>query len=64
MLIKNADGIMHSIGKKDLVLDIGGWVMPFNRANYVVDIQPYETRGFFGSQGGAKECFTKKTWII
>ena len=64
MLNENVKRIMRIIKKKDLVLDIGGWAMPFNRANYIVDIQPYETRGFFGSQGGDKEHFTKKTWIL
>ena len=64
MLKENVKKIMGVIKKKDSVLDIGGWAMPFNRANYIVDIQPYETRGFFGSQGGNKEHFTKKTWIL
>ncbi|MBU2638967.1 MAG: class I SAM-dependent methyltransferase [Nanoarchaeota archaeon] len=64
MLRENADRIMKIIGKKDLVLDVGGWAIPFNRANYVIDIHPYETRGFLGSQGGTTEYFTKKTWVI
>ncbi len=64
MLKENAEKIMKIIKKNDLVLDIGGWAIPFNRANYVVDIQPYETRGFFGSQGGNKKYFTKKTWML
>ena len=29
-----------------MVLDIGGWAHPFNRANYVMDLAPYVTRGF------------------
>jgi hypothetical protein len=51
------------------VLDIGGWACPFNRANYVLDVEPYESRGFyhtFGaapSQGGEREYFSKETWI-
>ncbi len=64
MLKKNAIKILKMLKKKDFVLDIGGWACPFNRANFVVDIQPYETRGFFGSQGGEKEYFNKSTWII
>ncbi len=53
----------------DRVLDIGGWACPFNRANYVMDAQPYETRGYYGrvggaaSQGGETEYFTKETWV-
>ncbi len=64
MLKENAYEILKKIKKKDLVLDIGGWALSFNRANYVVDIQPYATRGFFGSQGGKKEFFNKSSWII
>lgn len=53
----------------DVVVDIGGWACPFNRADYVVDACSYDTRGFyrtFGgppSQGGAVEHFTRDTWI-
>lgn len=64
MLEKNNKYIENTLKKKDLVLDIGGWARPFNRANFVIDIHPYETRGFFGSQGGKKEFFNKKSWII
>ncbi len=55
---------MRVLKKKDLVLDIGGWAMPFNRANFVVDIHPYETRGILGHQGGEKEFFNKKSWLM
>lgn len=64
MIEENCKKILQSLSDNDLVLDIGGGVYPFNRANYVIDIHPYETRGFFSSQGGNKEYFTKKTWII
>lgn len=63
MLTKNVHKIMKSLKPKDIVLDIGGWTKPFNRANYVVDIMPYETRGIHGSEGGNIEYFSKKTWI-
>lgn len=59
-----------------LILDIGGWCDPFPRANYVIDIFPYETRGL-AYHGIGKlpvtctypkslpgEYFTKDTWII
>lgn len=64
MLEKNARRIMDIIRKKDKVLEVGGWAQPFNRANYIVDIQPYETRSFFGSRGGSKEFFNEKTWFV
>jgi hypothetical protein len=61
--------VLANIKPDDLVLDVGGWACPFNRANYVLDAEPYETRGFYEkiglpkSQGGEKEYFTKETWI-
>ena len=63
MLEKNYKKILELIKPKDKVLDIGGWAIPFNRANYVVDIMPYETRGIHGFQGGDVEYFSKDTWI-
>ncbi len=58
------------------MLDIGGWARPFNRANYVIDAEPYETRGYFSdpklaslrgwyapAQAGDREWFSKDTWI-
>jgi len=63
MLKKNAEIILEKLSPDDIVLDIGGWAQPFNRANYVLDIMPYETRGFFGNLGPEKEFFSKTTWI-
>jgi hypothetical protein len=65
----NVQRILQSLSPKDVVLDIGGWASPFNRANYILDVEPYETRGFYrtfggpASQGGAREYFTKETWV-
>jgi hypothetical protein len=72
----NADKILKTLADDDKVLDIGGWARPFNRANYVIDAEPYETRGYFSdpdlaevrgwyapAQGGEQEWFSKNTWI-
>ena len=72
----NAQKILNMLDAGDKVLDIGGWARPFNRANYVMDAEPYETRGYFSNptlasirgwyapaQGGTQERFTKNTWI-
>lgn len=64
MLKNNEEIILRTLNPQDKVLDIGGWDKPFNRANFVLDIHPFRTRGFHGSQGGDKEFFNKKTWII
>jgi hypothetical protein len=61
----NADLIASRLAPHDAVLDIGGWARPFNRANYVMDQEPYATRGYYGlpAQGGEREHFTRDTWI-
>lgn len=63
----NVERILTLISPSDIVLDIGGWGRPFNRANYVIDAEPYETRGYYGAsraaQGGEREFFNKDTWI-
>ncbi len=69
MFEPNIQNVLSKISPSDVVLDIGGWGYPFNRANYVMDSEPYETRGYYStfgkgaSQGGDKEYFTGETWI-
>lgn len=64
MLQDNVDRIMEIVSGRDVVVDIGGWAQPFNRATHVVDIMPYATRGVFGSIGGEKEFFREETWYV
>src|SRR5882724_10410804 len=63
----NVRRILNLLSRNDVVLDIGGWARPFNRANYVIDAEPYPTRGFYGAampaQGGDQEYFTQDRWI-
>lgn len=69
MFPSNADRLLRELSPDATVLDVGGWACPFNRAQWILDAQPYETRGFyrtFGgppSQGGDDEWFTRETWI-
>lgn len=63
----NAQAVLDRIRPSDRVLDIGGWARPFNRANFVLDAEPYDTRGYYGAsrpaQGGEQEHFTRDSWI-
>jgi hypothetical protein len=65
----NAEKILSMLAPTDLVLDVGGWACPFNRAQWVLDAQPYNTRGFYAtfggprSQGGDEERFSRSTWV-
>jgi hypothetical protein len=73
MFLPNSDLIMSQLSDSDVVLDIGGWAHPFNRANYVMDAEAYETRGYYNRTfaknnpfpplGGTVEHFTAETWI-
>jgi hypothetical protein len=67
--MENVHKVLDCINDNDLVLDVGGWACPFNRANYVLDAEPFETRGYYEtvglpkSQGGEKEFFSETTWV-
>jgi Methyltransferase domain len=46
-----------------LVLDVGGWGKPLARADWVLDLMPYETRGLYGRDGAGPERFSAETWV-
>lgn len=70
MLEANVDEVLRRIRPTDRVLDVGGWARCFNRADWVIDKFPYETRGQrYGqalgleAQGGPAERFGPDTWV-
>src|SRR3989304_6765598 len=69
MFEPHAELILSMLSPGDIVLDVGGWACPFNRANVVMDAEPFETRGYYRTvglpafQGGAVEHFTRDSWI-
>jgi len=64
MLPAATERILATLSKDALVLDVGGWAAPFNRADWVLDLMPYETRGAMGSYGGGREHFSRRTWVM
>ena len=66
MFDPNVEKVLACISPDDLVLDIGGWARPFNRANFVIDAESYDSRGYYGpgmpSQGGPEEHFRRESW--
>lgn len=66
----NVTRALEMIAPGDVVVDIGGWACPFNRANYIIDAEPFETRGYYAtfggkpSQGGGVEHFSRERWIV
>src|SRR2546430_2182608 len=63
MRASSVERLARELPDDALVLDVGGWIQPFTRANWVVDLMPYETRGRHGTQGVAPERFSKDTWV-
>lgn len=64
MLAEAAQEIERKLPDDALVLDIGGWASPFNRADWVVDLLPYATRGLYGAEvSSSEERFSAETWI-
>lgn len=69
MFEANVGAIVARLRPQDVVLDVGGWACPFNRANVVIDAEPFETRGYYrtlglpAAQGGAIEQFDRASWI-
>lgn len=55
--------ILATVPDDALVLDVGGWAAPFNRADWILDLMPFETRGAMGHYGGEWERFTPSTWV-
>ena len=64
MLEASAAEILRRVPESASVLDVGGWARPFTRADWVLDLMPYETRGMLGSDGPAgAERFEPATWV-
>jgi SAM-dependent methyltransferase len=49
----------------ELVLDVGGWAAPLNRADWMIDLMPYESRGALLPQGfgPGPERFDADRWV-
>lgn len=64
MLEASARSIVERLSADELVLDVGGWGSPFERADWVLDLMPFETRGLYGyDRTSARERFSSDTWV-
>lgn len=45
------------------VLDVGGWAKPLPRADAVLDLLPYATRGLYGAEDDTPERFSAASWV-
>ena len=67
MLEASRRQILESLADDALVLDVGGGAMPFERADWVLDLIPYEQRASVGGYEydatPAQERFGPETWV-
>jgi hypothetical protein len=62
MLEAHRDQLLRRVGPEALVLDVGGWASPLSRADWVIDLMPYATRGLYGHDPDP-ERFSTATWV-
>lgn len=64
MLASSRERILGLLDADDLVLDVGAGASPFARADWVLDLMPYEQRGLYGDPPDpGSERFTADTWV-
>ena len=64
MLAVNRERIEAMLPADAIVLDVGGWGSPWPRADWVIDVMPYETRGLYGDDvDPGRERFDAETWV-
>ncbi len=64
MLDASLKRILGDLDDGAKLLDVGGWGKPLTRADAVLDLMPYETRGLYGVDGELPERFTADTWTV
>ncbi len=64
MLDSSAARIEGMLEPNAQVLDVGGWARPFPRADWVIDLLPYESRGLYEYDvASVEERFDASTWV-
>jgi hypothetical protein len=63
VLPASVDRLLAELPDDASLLDVGGGVLPLNRADYVMDALAYADRASYGSLGPPPERFTEATWI-
>jgi len=68
MLESSRSRILERVPPDALVVDVGGWADPVERADWVIDAMPYESRGLYRRKGwidrpAEPERFTSATWL-
>lgn len=65
MLAASVTRLYEEVGEEERVLEVGGWARPLTRADWVIDLMPYETRAGYGRDGREDhERFSADTWVV
>lgn len=66
MLLKDNEArLLTGLPDDAVVLDVGGWADPLPRADWVIDVLPYESRGLYGPPVDPQaERFSEETWVV
>lgn len=64
MIAAHRDEMLSRLSDDALLLDIGAWAAPLERADWVLDVLPHETRGLYGHSDPARERFSAETWVV
>lgn len=63
VLEASRERILARLSDSDRLLDVGGWAQPLARADHVIDLMPYATRGMYGEPPDpAAERFDADSW--
>jgi hypothetical protein len=63
VLEENRLAILERLAEDAVVLDVGGGASPFARADWVLDLTPFEGRGLYGAPA-ADARFSASTWVV
>lgn len=63
MIAAHREALLRRLSDDARLLDVGGWAVPLERADWVIDLLPYATRGQYGASDPARERFTAETWV-
>ncbi|MFL5843972.1 MAG: class I SAM-dependent methyltransferase [Solirubrobacteraceae bacterium] len=63
MIAAHLDEILRRLPDDAALLDVGGWAAPLERADWVIDLLPHETRGLYGTSDPERERFSAATWV-
>jgi hypothetical protein len=63
VLPASVNRLLEELPDDAVLLDVGGGVLPLNRADWVMDAVAYDQRADFGTLGPGPERFSSATWV-